>query len=1276
MALGGFDKDYYLGVKLVDIQKKHPEEWKDKTAADLEKFLMDDHNLTPEQHYQKYGYKEMLAPNQFFDPEEYVAAKIKQMVSSGKFETEEKAKEHFSANWNEDPYLHYLKYGHDEGVNPSNDFDETAYVDAKVKEMVAKGKYPDEASAKAAFKASGLSGVQHYLQYGKDEAGIDPITVPDAEQVVIPGGTYALTTADDILIPAGAALPDGVKEEAVKRTTSDGDTITAISSSLSSERTLDTGDQIDGGEGKDTIKVDMKSSFSGFTGNGKMANVEVLELSNSGSIARSFDTTGATGITNVVVDGSKGGITSVTDLNTLASLKISDQASGSFTLSYDSKSVVKTGTQKDIQEIMVKDLGTAKTDSVAAKYVALTVADVESSTIDSTGTANYLDLTNLAGTGITLTGSAMTDISAVNTAITSFDAQKATGNVNVILNNAATGALKSVATGSGDDIVEISVDDITATAELNGGSGTDILKITSGTGKTIQPTMAGFETLHVGAVTGTLLLSAKNSSDLAKLSLEGLTANVTLVDTPSADMTINSVGAHSGGKMITTDNSGSTAINLTASTTALAAKTAAEETKMDFQLNNSTDVVLGVGPYVSVHSDSAVTASKATNFTLNVESGKNASNTELTSFAGDITASVAQSFTVNATGTLAASAEIITPAATSGKITTGTTASNLKVTSANLETLEIDANGDLTMGSSTLTDLQVLTADTDGHLDMSGYNLEKLSTLNLSGINTSSQVTLGNLGSTSLDYDLSITATGLKANLATGTIDAGSNNIVIDVNGTHGVVDLGDITGGEVTINGQSAYGRIDSNASDSTIDTTTINASKSATIKGVNLAENKFTVNAKGASLTTDYTGGLYNDTLAIGTTAGTTTSFTVKGSMGLGTNSLSVDASSETTNGVTIDASGMDTGTSGTSTLKGGSQADTITGTSGTDEITGGNGKDTLAGGAGNDTFIYAGTAQLTANESVDGGTGTDILKVTTTTDFTGVDVTIKSIEALTFGGTSTATFDFSMLDTQDGSTITGMIAKNLAITGTGNTDTLEFEADGTDNIDLSSLTFGTDWVDGTDVLNIKGDADANTIVGSSVKDTITGDDGNDTITGGGGEDSITGGKGDDTLDGGAGNDTFIFADTFANNGTDTIKNFSSTGDKMDLTAGTYKQGADAQNAFIDGASGGKASVKTAAFATGQANANALGVIRITDEAAADWSDVNSKISGAIDVDGTASNNSKVIIVIDNGTDTRIYHYEDSNNGFLASDDISLMGVVEGIEVAGFAVADFKIA
>ena len=64
---------------------------------------------------------------------------------------------------------------------------------------------------------------------------------------------------------------------------------------------------------------------------------------------------------------------------------------------------------------------------------------------------------------------------------------------------------------------------------------------------------------------------------------------------------------------------------------------------------------------------------------------------------------------------------------------------------------------------------------------------------------------------------------------------------------------------------------------------------------------------------------------------------------------------------------------------------------------------------------------------------------------------------------------------------------------------------------NFTLAALTFA-DWTDGTDSINILGNANANTLTGSNRSDLIIGDSGDDTLIGGAGADKLTGGIGND--------------------------------------------------------------------------------------------------------------------------------------------------------------------
>jgi serralysin len=95
------------------------------------------------------------------------------------------------------------------------------------------------------------------------------------------------------------------------------------------------------------------------------------------------------------------------------------------------------------------------------------------------------------------------------------------------------------------------------------------------------------------------------------------------------------------------------------------------------------------------------------------------------------------------------------------------------------------------------------------------------------------------------------------------------------------------------------------------------------------------------------------------------------------------------------------------------------------------------------------------------------------------------------------------------------------------------------------------------GNDIL--KGGKGNNILKGGKGNDTIYGNNGNDTLYGGNGNDILVGGGGYDTLTGGAGCDTFRFASNgmkFAssNLGVDTIKDFSSSEDKIGLSKSTF--------------------------------------------------------------------------------------------------------------------------
>jgi Ca2+-binding RTX toxin-like protein len=76
-----------------------------------------------------------------------------------------------------------------------------------------------------------------------------------------------------------------------------------------------------------------------------------------------------------------------------------------------------------------------------------------------------------------------------------------------------------------------------------------------------------------------------------------------------------------------------------------------------------------------------------------------------------------------------------------------------------------------------------------------------------------------------------------------------------------------------------------------------------------------------------------------------------------------------------------------------------------------------------------------------------------------------------------------------------------------------------------------------------------------GAAGNDTINGGNGADTINGGADNDSSNGGFGFDELSGGAGVDTFVY--NFASQGTDSILDFVSGTDKLEISASGFGGG-----------------------------------------------------------------------------------------------------------------------
>lgn len=266
--------------------------------------------------------------------------------------------------------------------------------------------------------------------------------------------------------------------------------------------------------------------------------------------------------------------------------------------------------------------------------------------------------------------------------------------------------------------------------------------------------------------------------------------------------------------------------------------------------------------------------------------------------------------------------------------------------------------------------------------------------------------------------------------------------------------------------------------------------------------------------------------------------------------------------------------TGGSGADNLTGGQKADTIVGGAGADTITGGLGADVLTGGLGADVFVYTAVAQSSGaniDSITDFASGSDRLRVTL--DYSGLNSANPVVVNATRANGANANVDGltnaqALLSGERGQFVYDTTNSRLYINVNNDNfiSTLDYTiavAPGSTpnativNGDIEFVVTGTGGADtitgggGNDTISAGDGADS--VVGGAGADSIDGGLGADTISGGDGNDTITGGAGADNLTGGAGADTFVFADSAANNGADTLTDLTigAGNDVLDFSA-----------------------------------------------------------------------------------------------------------------------------
>lgn len=509
-----FDTDVYMQNKLAQLKAQEPDAgWTlDRLYDAFRKggFVGAEGQY---EHFVKFGAAEEVAPNAYFNADEYYAAKAKQYY-------EEELKQEFTGseeqianvknlikNAGMNAWTHYQQFGSAEGVNPSNAFDASDYCAAKAEAMNKAGqKAPDGTEWTAekiaeAIDQAGMSVLEHYLTFagtGKGEvAAGSTYPVSEDEQVVVskPGETFFLTNQiDNVKGTAGDDVfkaPDG---------------------------TMSAFDTVDGGAGNDTLEVygdsaELKGTYTNIENlvivdATRANNDEDIDLSAfSGSFTLRGNKDTAVTVTNVagqklVLDGASGTTLTAKMDGTQTSVKLVNEGSTGASFQAEGDKLASMDLTTNANTTLADGSG----DTV--KNVAITA--LADATITLTDLTNLENVTVAGAGSVNLTGATKADINAtgstggvtVNGKLVSAAAFTGGAGNDTITLGAST---KAHDMGAGDDTVKIT-EALGKGVSINGGDGIDTLEMTTNIAKNFRvgDAITGFEILKLTTGTDTV----------------------------------------------------------------------------------------------------------------------------------------------------------------------------------------------------------------------------------------------------------------------------------------------------------------------------------------------------------------------------------------------------------------------------------------------------------------------------------------------------------------------------------------------------------------------------------------------------------------------------------------------------------------------------------------------------------------------------------------------------------------------------------------------------
>lgn len=566
-----FDPTVYMQNKLAQMQATDPA----YAMSDLVAAFAKAGFVGPEgyfQHFQQFGAAEEVAPNAYFNANEYYAAKAAQFYGD-KFDGSELQIAQVKTLINKEgmnAWTHYQQFGSAEGVNPSNAFDASDYCAAKAAAMIKAGqKAPDgtdwtaEKIAKAIDDA-GMSVLEHYLTY----AGT-------GEGEVAAGSTYPVADDDQVLVPSGKTIVIDEDDSTIAYTGSAGDDKFYLKNESTELHAYNT---LDGGEGNDTLILDGKD-----LGGATIRNIENLVVNNGTGadydmslFATSFTLKGGSAkLTNVagqklVTDNATGLTVNMAAGQTSVDLVSQNRAAGqTFTLKGDSLTSVKLAMDEGAEAEKVSLTGPDSKVTDLAITATVSEAKNDKAQVDATALDKLANVTVAGAGAVQLTVAASGKLKAVNAADN-------TGGVTVDLSQADNAAFTGGAgadmltvesskvahtLGAGDDTVKVNDANFKGLAKgfsVDGGEGTDTLQMSASLAAEFKTAdvATNFEILKL--VNGSGSVDLDNFGDINHVVVDGLSGGaLTLnnmdnggrleyVKSPTQDVTVSVKGAGTG----------------------------------------------------------------------------------------------------------------------------------------------------------------------------------------------------------------------------------------------------------------------------------------------------------------------------------------------------------------------------------------------------------------------------------------------------------------------------------------------------------------------------------------------------------------------------------------------------------------------------------------------------------------------------------------------------------------------------------------------------------